>query len=72
MSIVSNIFSACLSAQTSWIRGPEAYLESMHKKAEEGHEVGQLGGFELRHDSRDELWDKLGHGRTDSIDELGE
>jgi hypothetical protein len=44
----------------------------MHKKAEEGHEVGQLGGFELRHDSRDELWDKLGHGRTDSIDELGE
>jgi hypothetical protein len=44
----------------------------MHEKAEEGHEVGQLGGFEFSHDSRDELRDKLSYGCTDSIDKLGE
>jgi len=44
----------------------------MHEKAEKGHEVGQLGRFEFSNDTRDELRDKLGHGRTDSIDELGE
>jgi hypothetical protein len=70
--MVSNIFSAYLSALQVRIELASAYLEPMHKETEECHEIGQFRRFELGDNPGNELGYKLRNGGSDSIDELRE